>query len=122
MVANALAEMGAVGPLTATLGPVTAWFPGRRVLQVAVAGLDRLAAATRQVTAEWGQPDEQPYSGHLTLARSPRRRGPADLAGTPISARFTVEDFALYSSRTEAGGAVYEQLAVYPLTREPGRA
>jgi RNA 2',3'-cyclic 3'-phosphodiesterase len=108
-------------PIIASLGPASAWFPGRRVLQVPVAGLDRLATAVARVTEAWGQEDDRPFSGHLTLARTAgRRRGPPDLAGTPVSARFPVTEFGVYSSRPGPGGPVYEVLSVARLAPPAG--
>ncbi len=83
-----------------------------------MAGLDRLALAIARVTEAWGQDDDHSFSGHLTLARTTgRRRGPPDLAGTPVSARFPVTDFGVYSSRPGPGGPVYERLSVTRLAR-----
>ncbi|MGH9078799.1 MAG: RNA 2',3'-cyclic phosphodiesterase [Acidimicrobiales bacterium] len=101
---------------TATLGPATGWFPGRRILQVPVAGLGELAELVRRATASWGPEDEPPYSGHLTVARTTgRSRGPIGLAGTPLSARFAVDELGLYSSRTSSQGAVYARVAAFQL-------
>jgi RNA 2',3'-cyclic 3'-phosphodiesterase len=100
----------------ATLGPAVAWFPGRRVLQVPVAGLEQVAAAVRRVTKPWGTADEPPYAGHLTLARTVgRRRGPAHLAGAPVSAKVGVTEVGLYSSRPGQRGSIYERLVAVPL-------
>ncbi len=106
----------------AVLGPATAWFPGRQVLQVPVAGLDRLAGAVRPATHPWGPSDELPFTGHLTLARTiGRRRGPAGLAGARLSARFPVTEIGVYASRPGAGGPVYERLSTHALPRDAGR-
>jgi 2'-5' RNA ligase len=100
----------------AALGPATAWFPGRRVLQVPVAGLDRVAAAVRPATEDWGPRDESPFGGHLTLARTiGRRRGPGDLAGARLSARFPVTEIGVYASRPGRQGSVYERLSAHHL-------
>jgi RNA 2',3'-cyclic 3'-phosphodiesterase len=102
----ALAEAGG-GPLRATLGPALAWFPGRRVLQVPVVGLEQLAAAVARATVRWGAA-EQPYRGHLTLARvRGQARGPALLAGAPVAATWEVGEFVLYSSALGRGGPRY---------------
>lgn len=111
-VPGALAFVGEA-PVTASLGPASAWFPGRRVLQLPVAGLDRLARAVTRVTRTWGPEDDHLFSGHLTLARTiGRRRGPPDLSGAPLSIAFPVTEFGLYSSRPGRDGPVYERLAV----------
>ncbi len=43
-----------VGEVRATLGPTSAWFAGRQVLQVPVAGLDALAAAVLEAEPRRG--------------------------------------------------------------------
>lgn len=106
-VPSALAQAG-VGPVRATLGPALAWFPGRQVLQVPVDGLEPLADAVARATVAWGEAD-QPYRGHLTVARvRGRARGPASLAGAPLSASWAVGEFVLYSSTLGGGGSRYE--------------
>jgi RNA 2',3'-cyclic 3'-phosphodiesterase len=96
-------------PVVAVLGPASAWFPGRRVLQVPVDGLDQLAGAVRQVTAPWGDPAPEHYRGHLTLARTRgRREGPPALAGAALSGSWTVSELALFSSVGGPGGHRYE--------------
>jgi 2'-5' RNA ligase len=105
-----------VAPVEALLGPATAWFPGRRVLQVPVAGLDELAGAVRSVTMSWGAPPEQSFHGHLTLARARGRRpGPAGLAGVPLRSVWPVGEVVLYSSTPGVGGARYTALRRVPL-------
>jgi 2'-5' RNA ligase len=120
---GALDGLGRQRGLVAAVGPATTWFSGRRVLQVPVGGLDRLAAAIRPVTDAWGPRDEPPFAGHLTLARTiGRRRGPADLAGTPLSARFPVTEAGVYASRTGRQGSVYERLAAFHLVPPDARS
>jgi len=108
-----LVERG-IEELHATLGPASAWFPGRRVLQVPVAGLDPLAAAVDVVTAAWGPRRAEPsFNGHLTLARARgRTAGPADLAGVALSAQWAVREITLFSSTLGSGAAHYEPVAV----------
>ena len=102
-----LAAVGAPG-VEAVLGPSLAWFPGRQVLQVPVAGLDALAGAVAEATAPWGPPPERPFAGHLTLARMRgRARGPARLAGTALSAAWPVDRVELVSSTMASGGSRY---------------
>jgi len=92
----------------AVMGPASAWFPGRSVLQVPVAGLDALAAAVARATAPWGPAPEQPFSGHLTLARTRGRvRGPASLAGVAVAASWPVPAVELVSSTLGPGGSRY---------------
>ena len=106
-------------PVEALLGPVTAWFPGRRVLHVPVRGFDLLATAISRSLADVvgeedveaaGPADARPaFFGHLTLARQRGRRpGPARLAGVPVHAEWTVEAVSLMGSTLGPGGAVYE--------------
>ncbi len=122
-VPGALGRLRTDRALFADLGPTTAWFPGRRVLQVPVRGLERLAAAVREVTQAWGRTDEPLFAGHLTLARTVgRSRGPADLAGARLTARFAVAEFGVYASRPGPQGSVYERLSrlqLMPPAAEP---
>lgn len=99
----------------ATLGAATAWFRGRRILHVPVGGLEVLARAVAAATEAWGEgpdPAAPTFAGHLTLARVRRgETGPANLAGTPISAEWTVQEIALMSSTLGPEGSLYEMVA-----------
>lgn len=99
-------------PVRAALGPATGWFPGRQVLQVPVAGLEPLAAVVGEATGSFGVPADHVFQGHLTLARTRgRARGPAVLAGAPVSAEWEVPEVVLYSSVPRGrGGPRYEAL------------
>jgi 2'-5' RNA ligase len=106
----------------AVLGPVTAWFPGRRVLQAPVRGLDEVAAGVLAALAE--HPDLKAvvdvdplrFNGHLTLARMKGRRpGPGRLAGVPLHAEWAVRDVVLMSSVLGPGGSQYTVEAVTSL-------
>jgi len=101
----------------AVLGAATAWFRGRQILHVPVTGLDALARAVADATVAWGEGADDPlFSGHLTLARVRRRQtGPANLAGTPISAEWTVGEIVLMSSTLGPGGSRYGVVAPVPL-------
>jgi 2'-5' RNA ligase len=111
---------GGGAEVRAVLGPTTAWFPGRQVLQVPVAGLDGLAREVGAVTAAWGAPDDLRFSGHLTLARAQRRvPGPAGLAGASLAASWRVRGFELVSSVLGRGGSRYETLATVALDGAP---
>ncbi|MGH9016242.1 MAG: RNA 2',3'-cyclic phosphodiesterase [Acidimicrobiales bacterium] len=123
-VAGALAEVPALlepsipdGDVEAVMGTATAWFRGRRILHLPVAGLDGLARAVATATLPWGDgTDEPPFAGHLTLARVRRdATGPANLAGTPLSAEWAVGDFLLMSSTLGTGGSRYGVLSRIPL-------
>jgi 2'-5' RNA ligase len=127
-VADALKEVPAtlraegVEEVEAVLGAATAWFRGRRILHVPVTGLDAVARAVADATASWGTAsDDPPFSGHLTLARVRQREtGPANLAGTPIGAEWTVDEIALMSSTLGPGGSRYGVVARVPLALPPG--
>ena len=107
-VAEDLARHDAV-PVRAELGPTSAWFPGRRALQVPVSGLEEVADAVAGATAAWGLPPEGEFRGHLTLARTRgQARGPAAFAGAPIAAEWVVDELVLYSSALGPGGSRYE--------------
>ena len=108
---------GATG-VRAALGPTTAWFPGRQVLQVPVRGLDGLAGAVLDATAPWGgDGDDHRFSGHLTLARARgRARGPASLAGASVAATWQVRAFELVSSELGRGGARYHTVSTVSLS------
>jgi 2'-5' RNA ligase len=111
-VAEALAVVPTLldgGAVAVQLGPAVAWFAGRHILQVPVAGLDGLAVAVRTLTAPWGAPlDDAPFVGHITLARvRGRARGPAGLAARTIDASWRVDAVELMSSTLAPGGSRY---------------
>lgn len=109
-VPGAVADAGGL-PVTAVMGPASTWFPGRRVLQVPVAGLEVLARCTGEATSRWGAAPDQPFRGHLTLARARgQARGPAALAGVAVEARWGVSEVVLYRSIAAPGGHRYEAL------------
>ncbi len=115
-VPDVLAERG-VSEVRAVLGPTTAWFPGRQVLQLPVTGLEALAQAVTEKTAPWDRhADARRFSGHLTLARARgRTRGPAHLAGAPLAVTWQVRALELVASTLGGDGAHYETLATVPL-------
>jgi 2'-5' RNA ligase len=122
LVSDALRVLTGSGVAHAVLGPSTAWFPGRRVLQVPVSGLeglsDRVERALTGVdlgtVASVGA--EPPFRGHLTIARV-RGRGRVDsghavrLAGMPVRAEWTVTSLSLVSSALTADGPVYSEVS-----------
>ena len=102
-------------PVTAAVGPAVARL-GRSVVCLPVVGLDDLAAAVTEATAGVGRPPEdRPFRGHLTLARS-RGRARPELVGHPCSARFAVDHVALVRSTTGHEGATYDTLERFSLT------
>jgi 2'-5' RNA ligase len=105
------------GGVAVHIGPALAWFAGRRILQVPVAGLDGLAAAVRTMTARWGAPlDDAPFVGHITLARvRGRGRGPAHLAAGSIDASWRADAVELMSSTLAPDGSRYTTEARVPL-------
>jgi len=105
------------GPVRAVLGPGTAWFPGERVLQIPVAGLDSTAAAVRSATIPL-VPDAEgsgaPFQGHLTIGRA-TRHGPdpsvrTALAGIPFSSTFAVGAIHLMGPHQPPGRPRYRTL------------
>ena len=108
------------GARDVAVGPVTACF-GRGVLMVTTSGLDDLAAATVATTATFGEPpDDRPFAGHLTLARSGRgrrSRGPdlRQFSGLPLAASWTVDEITLVQSKTDRSGATYTVIGRWPL-------
>jgi 2'-5' RNA ligase len=99
------------------LGPGTAWFGGDRVLHLPVAGLDEAAAVVRTASVPV-VPDAAPpppFAGHLTVARSGRRRLSRSereaLADIPCTAGFEVRSFDLVASHTGSEPAADETLA-----------
>jgi 2'-5' RNA ligase len=112
-----LPPMGA--PVVAEAGPAVACL-GRRVLCIPVAGLEALAAAVTAPTARVGRPPERrPFSGHLTLARSPRggwRTGDvAGVEGLPFRASWRVEELTLAASLPQGGVRRYQVMARHPV-------
>ncbi len=110
-----------VGRPVAQVGPETAWFPGRRVLQLPVAGLDALAAAVAEATASFVPEGGPPFTGHLTVARGRGLGpGPAEAAGASLTATFEVGEVHLLASRPGPGGPVHDLVARVPLVPPDG--
>jgi 2'-5' RNA ligase len=88
------------------VGPATAWPGGDRVLQIPVSGLDEVAPAvedaTRPIVPDGGGGKPR-FIGHLTVARSKRRRPAASeracLGGIPFASSFEVGFFDLVVSQ-----------------------
>jgi RNA 2',3'-cyclic 3'-phosphodiesterase len=104
---DAPATEAVLGPAVEALNP--------RVLSIPVAGLDDVAMSVVACTAEVGKPPEdRPFRGHLTLARS-KRGSVRRLAGAAVTGRWRVEEIALVRSDLSRSGARYETLATVPL-------
>ena len=105
---GAAAAEARVGPATALLG--------QGVLMVPVGGVDDLAGAVAAATGELGGlPEERPFTGHLTLARS-RGLVPAGWGGRPVAGGGPGAEGCLVRSETLPEGARYEVLGRWPLS------
>ncbi len=102
----------------AVLGPAVIDLAGRQMV-VPVTGVERLANAVRQATADLGEHDDRPFFGHLTLARVRDGAG-STLRGTPIDGSFEFDQIALLRSDTLRTGAVYDTIASFPTTESTG--
>ena len=93
--------------VTVELGPATARLRPS-VLVVPARGLDELAHALPFAS-------EEPFTGHLTVARARGRRArvPSSLTGIPFAASWRATSFALVQSRTRPTGAVYDDVEVF---------
>jgi 2'-5' RNA ligase len=92
---------------TAVLGPRVRPL-GTRVVVAPVSGLDALAGAVVDATADLGRPpDPRPFSGHLTLARV-RHGAACALVGADVVGSFEVHEVALVDSLTTRSGPSYE--------------
>jgi 2'-5' RNA ligase len=91
-----------LGPATARLGP--------GVVMVPASGADSLAAALPFEA-------DRPFTGHLTVARGRGRGGrvPSSLIGLPFRGSWRATSFALVRSQTRSTGAVYDDIATFPL-------
>lgn len=99
-------------PVEARLGPVTGRV-GRSVLCVPVAGLDGLAGEVREALGSVvpGASLDEPFHGHLTLARGRGRRTvPSSLAGAALEASWEVREAGLVRSELGPSGAQYTTL------------
>jgi RNA 2',3'-cyclic 3'-phosphodiesterase len=108
-------------PLTLRLGEVGRF--GARVLYVEVlddppGALARLGEGVQAALADAGLPvQRREVRGHLTLARSTRRRRIDHLPRIAFPARaWTATQAVLEASRPQPGGARYTTLATVPLT------
>ncbi len=86
---------------------------GTRLLVIPATGVDDLAAAVREATADLGQPERRRFHGHLTLARK-RRDANSTVYGTPFEGGWQIDRVALVSSDTDDTGSVYTTVASFP--------
>ena len=119
VVAGALGALRSCPPVVAELGPATRRL-GRAVLVLPVAGLGEVAAAVDGALVAAGVgigPDDRPFRGHLTVARSRGRASlPAGLSGTPLAARWVVDEVTLVESILHGSrGSRYTVLERVPL-------
>jgi RNA 2',3'-cyclic 3'-phosphodiesterase len=105
----AVAALGSVRAATAEvrLGPTVGRL-GRDVVVVPAAGLDAVAAAVVDATADVGRPPEgRAFRGHLTVARL-KTGGRAAIVGAAIDRSFVAKEIHLVRSHLGRGGARYE--------------
>jgi 2'-5' RNA ligase len=114
-VAEALRTISDASPVSARLGPRSAWFPGGRVLQIPVDGLAPLESRVNSALSglEHGR-HRRPleYRGHMTLGRIRGNRGLAredrsSVAGAEIASTWMVESVSLVASVLGGGGSRY---------------
>jgi 2'-5' RNA ligase len=92
--------------VTAEIGPAVSRL-GRAVVCLPVRGLEPLAVAIGERTADVGDPpDPRPFIGHVTLGRL-RHRGSCRLAGAPFRATFVADRVDLVESELGSGGPRY---------------
>jgi len=99
----------------ARMGPAVTRL-GRHVLSVPVHGLETLATAVTSVTAGFGRPPEdRPFNGHVTLARSRGRRGEVDpsATGAAAEARWPVTEIVLVRSRQGQDGHHHDEIRAF---------
>jgi hypothetical protein len=97
------------------LGPVTRWLGGQW-LGAPVHGLEDLAAVVFEATeALVAVTHPQPFQADVVLARG---RVPKDLAGRPISGRWTARSVSLVADRSSVRAPRFEDLATIRLGAE----
>jgi RNA 2',3'-cyclic 3'-phosphodiesterase len=89
---------------------------GRDGVVVPVAGVTELATVVTAATRGVGRPpNDDPFSGHVTLARQRRRGTRCSLVGHPIQATFAVREIVLARSTLSSTGATYDAVATWRL-------
>jgi hypothetical protein len=107
-------ELDGAPSVECTVGPATRRLGGQW-LGAPVAGLDDLAAVVFDVTAELVPVTHpQPFQADIVLARG---RVPRELAGQPITARWTARTVSLVADRSPPGGIRFDDIAGIPLGR-----
>jgi hypothetical protein len=108
------AELDGAPTAECVLGPATRRLGGDW-LGVPVAGLDELAAVIFEVTSELVPVTHpQPFRADVALATG---RVPKELAGLPVSARWTARSVALVADRSSPHGPRFENLTEIELGR-----
>ena len=108
------AELDGAPTAECVLGPATRRLGGDW-LGVPVAGLDELGAVVFEVTSELVPVTHpQPFRAEVVLARG---RVPKELAGLPVSARWTARSVALVADRSSPHAYRFENLTEIELGR-----
>lgn len=125
-ISTRLGGLAGSGEVAVALGPETAWFPGKRVLQIPVGGLEELHERVRRVLSNVPELSAslddggRPFSGHLTLARTRGQRRPSraladSISGVAIETSWMATTLSLVSSTLRSDGARYEVLRTIEL-------
>jgi 2'-5' RNA ligase len=120
-------QIATLSPFTARLGGAGAFPKPRRAAVVWTGVTDgepqmiELARAVSEATATVGfETEDRPFHPHVTLARVPRPRPVEDvlaaLGGDPVGPSFEVSGVVLFESQTRREGAVYTEVARFPLS------
>jgi 2'-5' RNA ligase len=89
---------------------------GRGVVVIPVDGLDALAGAVIGATSGVGRPpDDRPFRGHVTLARTKGGARRCPLIGQPVAAAWRATDVALVRSDLRPHGARYTTVETFAL-------
>ena len=108
------AELDGAPAVECVLGPATRRVGGQW-LGLPVVGLDDLAAVVFEVTEELVPVTHpQPFQADIVLARG---RVPKELAGRPVTARWTARSVSLIADRSSPRAPGYEDLTMIPLGR-----
>ena len=86
---------------------------GTQLLVIPAAGVDELATAVRDATADVGQRERRRFHGHLTLARK-QRDAKSEVYGASFEGAWAVDQVALVSSEMDHRNSVYTTVASFP--------